>query len=408
MSNRQTDLLIHEIDKVIGPPSGAARPEVVYLLGPSGRIGHLAGELFFLRCLYPPDDYDVIVIVGDERNTEPSLNPAVLEKFTEGMRHVFTEDNTLLQASLEDTGEPVRENRRYVLVSYFTLLAQYQLDCVDKNNWHFHHLNADEERRGAEAFQRLNLSPDVPTITLHIRDPGYLPDKTYHSYRNADPSFYEPVISQILDAGYNVVRLGDKKMIRLSFTHPNLVELPFAEGYEPFDDLFFVARSMLYIGTKSGPCDLAHAFDVPVLFLNTPITSHIYGLPRDLFVFKSYFSHLFKRALSYEEIMMDDLPELDETIKFARRDVELVENSPREILIAFSEMVMRMDGNHTAVSHIDAALAKINEAAHAARLDGSIANALNDCRSLLLSKASFSHAVISASPGFLPEAPDDT
>ncbi|MCP5366067.1 MAG: TIGR04372 family glycosyltransferase [Hyphomicrobiales bacterium] len=129
------------------------------------------------------------------------------------------------------------------------------------------------------------LAPDRWHACLHLRQSGYLWRLGADPHRNVDPLSYLPMVRRIVeDHGGQVVRLGDPSMTPFPAL-PGLVEL----GREP--DTFplqvhALAHARFFIGTDTGPTQLACALGVPAA------TTNALGIgvwnDGDLVLFKGY------------------------------------------------------------------------------------------------------------------------
>jgi putative glycosyltransferase (TIGR04372 family) len=102
---------------------------------------------------------------------------------------------------------------------------------------------------------------------VHFRESGYQYRAGYDGLRNADPAGYVPMIEHIIrEQGGQVVRLGD----------PSMTELPALNGYVDLSRLpdsfvlqcFALSRARYYVGSDSGPTQLASGMGIPAASTN--------------------------------------------------------------------------------------------------------------------------------------------
>ena len=149
-------------------------------------------------------------------------------------------------------------------------LVEICIKTFGKRGWKYKcRLTLQDKQKGHELRQALKIPDDAKIVTLHVREPGYhwQMEKFYH-IRNADIYSYLPALVYLMDNGYHVVRIGDRTMTPLPFTHSRIIDAPFHPLYEDFFDPCFIAESRFYIGMPSGPETLAYIFDIPMLRTN--------------------------------------------------------------------------------------------------------------------------------------------
>ncbi len=132
-----------------------------------------------------------------------------------------------------------------------------------------------EVEEGWRACAKFGIAPTTQYVCLHIRDDAYLqevsPDRdwSYHSYRNPDIASYEPMVCDLLDAGFWVVRMGRAVSGMFPVNHERFIDYPFCEEQSDFLDVFLYAHAHLGIaGSASGIDQLGYAFGVPAVVTN--------------------------------------------------------------------------------------------------------------------------------------------
>lgn len=118
----------------------------------------------------------------------------------------------------------------------------------------------------AQSLVRRGLRADRWFACLHVRGPGYRWRRDVDFRRNAPAETYLAAIEDILSAGGQVVRLGDPSMAPLP-ERAGLIDLSRDEGTFP-EQCFAVSRARFFLGTDSGPTQLACAFRVPAASTN--------------------------------------------------------------------------------------------------------------------------------------------
>jgi putative glycosyltransferase (TIGR04372 family) len=205
----------------------------------------------------------------------------------------------------------------------------------------------------AEVLCRRNrLEITRPIVVLHTRSHGYHRLRG-QAYRNVDACNYIPAVRRLIELGYSVVRLGEKKMASLCPDVPELIELPSLSAYDPVLDAYFLQRCEFMISCQSGPCSLARAMGKPNLVVNA--VYHYSMLPEydEMFVFKHY-RDVDGTVLSLEELLARGCHLFDRQSHFEAARVNLEDATADEILAATEEMlgglgdINRVDTPHQA------------------------------------------------------------
>ncbi len=323
--------------------------KILYPLEAANRVGELGEQLYYLRNLYFDRQSDLVVIIYTPEKL-PRLNQALFSIATRGLTVVTSPNDELVQLGRRiDAGQkldielppgyefaPFGQTREKIAFS-----KQFGRS-VQKP---FHYTLSDEERAsGLQLRDRLGIPRDAKIATVHARESGYLPNLSYHSFRDVDIQTYVPAIEHLVDQGFWVVRIGDSSMVPLKTSRREVVDLTTLQPADDFSFPYFVAESSLFLGTASGPSGVARAFHIPCVDVNWPIDSAMWGGSHDLLVPMHHKSLRLNRRLTYEEILMSSLPECWEADEYVAESVELERNSPEEVLAAVDEMIHRLEG----------------------------------------------------------------
>ncbi len=118
-----------------------------------------------------------------------------------------------------------------------------------------------------EALARRGVDEDRWFACLHMRESGYQWRWEVDTQRTVDPRTYLPMILDIIkEQGGQVVRLGDPSMTPLPEID-GLIDLSRDGGSFP-EQAFASARARYFIGTDTGPTQLAGAFKTPTATTN--------------------------------------------------------------------------------------------------------------------------------------------
>ncbi len=181
-------------------------------------------------------------------------------------------------------------------------------------------------------------------VTLHVRDSGFYGD-TGRTTRNADINNYVKAVRYLLEEGYSVIRAGDPGMVDA----PDVA--PARNGCMLFDyahsplrsevfDAYLVSNCEFYVGLASGLASCVPLFGTNSCNVNYYAASSCLGyLKGDIASFKTFKFKDTGELLPLKELLNPpyslnpQLSELDEL------GVELVENSPEDLLSTVQEFV---------------------------------------------------------------------
>ncbi|MBF0584553.1 MAG: TIGR04372 family glycosyltransferase, partial [Magnetococcales bacterium] len=301
------------------------RRKAVYYLGQPERIGEACDQINRVRNLHPASDFDLTVVWPVLR---PVANAAVMEMLCRGLQTVQVRSREELLAVYQRIQQQdpaflfIEDDRHHPEEEYARVYGHERT--------FFCSLTAEEQARGQQLRDRLGIPATARLVTLHVREGGYVPNLSYHNYRDANIKNYYPAIRYLVNRGYWVVRLGDKSMQKLEDLPPQVIDAPFHPAYEPFFEPYFIASSRFYLGVPSGPMSLARVFDIPSLLTNYPFLPIAPETHRDILVYKKYFSTQLGRLLSYEEAITSPVVDYNLTQLFEQSGIQLIENSPAE------------------------------------------------------------------------------
>jgi len=183
------------------------------------------------------------------------------------------------------------------------------------------------------------LDGDRWFVCLHIREPGYVHRPGSDPNRDADPTSYLPMIEDIIrNLGGQVVRIG----------HSDTTPMPEMEGMIDLsreddcfpEQAFAISRARYFIGSDSGPTQLASAFKTPTA------TTNAMGLgiwnDGDVALLKTYLGRFDTEPLEFDDVyeilpVLGNRRPVDFTVKDNSAE-ELVEVS-RHLFKATSDCV---------------------------------------------------------------------
>lgn len=403
--------VIAHMDAVVPDGIGRGKPKVIYPLRVTSRIGHLIGEPYLLKCLFDPEEYDLIILTPprDLAVSGPVYDIALAETFPVAREETGPSVPKWEQALTlwgSDCGIRTVDDRTYVLERINDLMGRVMRNVHEGKPLHKFKLNDVQREKGLDLRRKMGIPAEARIVTLYAREKGYFPTLSHHSHRNADIQSYIPAIKFLVEEGFYVIRIGDDKMHRLPDLGPQVIDAPFHPAYTQLVEPYFVSESSFMIKTLSGPDFLSMAFGIPCLLTNFYWCAHSAQIENDLCIPKKYYSHRFQRELTLSEIASEKELLFSGDVKdFTSRHIELIHNSEQEILSATMEMVSRQRGQYEGNPLYDARFQKLCRRLHedCAKdiYSDSHLNLYGDYFGPYLAKMILSHSYCDLNPEFL-------
>ncbi|MDP6426357.1 MAG: TIGR04372 family glycosyltransferase, partial [Dehalococcoidia bacterium] len=153
--------------------------------------------------------------------------------------------------------------------------------------------------------QKLGIPKNSWFVCLHVRGSGFRDDKGRREYRNANILNYIPAIKEITSRGGWVVRMGDDTMTPLP-SMENVIDYPFTKYKSDFMDLCLIQNCLFYIGSQSGPHDIARLISKNTLLVNMFAWNLDPRGIRGRGILKHVYSKRDRRYLSIKELLTRD------------------------------------------------------------------------------------------------------
>ena len=200
----------------------------------------------------------------------------------------------------------------------------------------------EENERGRRVLASMGVSPDAWFACLHVREGGFWNEagNATDAPRVANVESYVPAVRHIVARGGWVVRLGDKSMRPLP-KMAGVVDYALSEQKSDWMDVFLTANCRFLIATNSALFQVAMSLAVPIVATNWMPLSSFPMQAGDIVVPKLL------RARSGEQLTFDEMLALPRDVwsgyYLQRRRLDVIDNSPRDILAAVEEMLARLD-----------------------------------------------------------------
>lgn len=337
---------LEKLFRLVMPHLHPDQPTLVYILTQSDRIGHLTLESQILKTLYG-DRYARIVILTAPL-VRPGANARVPECLGDRFVWVETDDEVIAAMGFVDGGIADLQRVHLLLQSPRLLFVDFWRRVVGGVRPAVLALSDAVREDGHRQLRSIGIDPAAPFAFFHMRTMKYLEGLTHHGHRTAAIDSYAPSIRRILDAGYQVVRIGEPGLEPAGWMGDGYVSLPDAlPGLAPHEravDLAVLADAAFGTAQNSGPIWVAAAFGTPTLRTNTPFEHLNLPYNRDLSLFKRYRDRATGRTLRYAEILDARLPAVFRDSGFDERGIELVANDAGQIDAATDEFLDMLGG----------------------------------------------------------------
>ena len=206
-----------------------------------------------------------------------------------------------------------------------------------------------EKAEAIDEMKKININPDKPFICLLSRDSSYLQsinpskDWTYHNYRNSHITGYAKTAEALTAMGNTFVRMGSMVSEPLLCSNPNVIDYAYKNYRTELLDIYLTSKCKFFITTGTGLDTLANVFNRPVLYVNyLPYTNFCF-FPNIISLPKLLFSKENNRLLNFKEILSTKINNFASTKEYEDAKIQVIDNTPEEILDAALEMEMRLN-----------------------------------------------------------------
>lgn len=205
-------------------------------------------------------------------------------------------------------------------------------------------LSEEHRLRGRERLSQLGMPRDAWFVCVHCREAGYASKEPCHDFRNVKVTNYFPAMKEVVSRGGWCVRIGDPTMEPLP-PMDNVVDYAHHPLRCDWMDVFLCAACEFFLGSSSGPPNVASAFGVPCATANhAPLSVVLSAAPHDIGIPKLFWSRSQKRLLKFEELFDSPLGNARFANLYEDAGITLIENSAEEIRDLALEMIERLEG----------------------------------------------------------------
>lgn len=212
----------------------------------------------------------------------------------------------------------------------------------------------EEEERGREGLRRMGVGPKDWFVCFFNRDPSYLKkwapgvDYAYHDFRDTSIENFGAAAAYVAEQGGFAVRVGAAVSSPLPARMQGPRVIDYATSHrDDFMDVYLMAKARFVITSDSGLGQVPTAFGVPCVNTNLMCADWGAFLKSDLFILKRFVEKKTGRTVPVRELIDRGLQRALEGDKLERAGIEVIENTPEEILGAAREMHERLSGRWT-------------------------------------------------------------
>ena len=211
----------------------------------------------------------------------------------------------------------------------------------------------EEEAKGQELLKGMGIKPGSPFVCMHARDKAYLEKIfpvhsrehwAYHDFRDNNVFNYLTSAKYLAGLGIYVLRMGHVIEQELKSNDPMIIDYA-THHRSDFGDIYLSAKCKFFIGSEGGLIVVPWIFNVPVVYTNRiPVCGISVSGKLDVLIHKKLWSAAEKRFLTFRQILAMGADKWFRGEQYRQAGIEIIENTPDEILAAVKEMNARLDG----------------------------------------------------------------
>lgn len=219
--------------------------------------------------------------------------------------------------------------------------------------------SSSEKLRGINLLEKLGIPAGAPWVCILNRDGRYLDSRVpakryapgaswaYHDHRNFGVETFQDAAVELTNRGYHVLRMGSAAAQSLTANNSMIIDYANHPLQSDFADIFLLANCTYCIGGDSGLNLVPLVFRKPIAFINFT-TIHELGRYWDWlnmpFLIKRAWHKTTHRFLTLRETFAAGLGDAGRAETYAMAGVEMIDNTPKEILDLALEVDSRFCG----------------------------------------------------------------
>ncbi len=198
-----------------------------------------------------------------------------------------------------------------------------------------------------EILKKKKIKLKKKIVILHVRDDSLKPHDG-ESYRSSNIKNYKPAIKWLKKNNYQIIRIGNKGMVKSNFEDLIIDTTQKKFGYsDPILDFYLTSICKFFIATCSGPEKIAKIFDKPVLSLDmAPLAASLPLSKKCIVLPKIVKNSKTNSMLTFNDLINFNFADLRLNKEFDKFNLECISNSPSEILNSVKEIEKRARTNN--------------------------------------------------------------
>jgi putative glycosyltransferase (TIGR04372 family) len=209
---------------------------------------------------------------------------------------------------------------------------------------------SEEEANGYNVLQSMGVARSMPFVCVHARDSAYLEqaypgrDWRYHDFNDSSIDNHIKAAEMLVKRGYVVFRMGAFVEKEMAVTNPKIIDYA-KVGRSDFMDVFLESKCSFHLGSNSGLEVVPLVFRRPKAIVNHAMMGYLRILSiKGLFVPKKMWLIREHRFMTFNEIFESGVGCFTRTEECEEYGLEVVENTPDEIMDLAIEMDERLKG----------------------------------------------------------------
>ena len=225
-----------------------------------------------------------------------------------------------------------------------------QIKKISSQNKVLLKFNESEEQLGKNYLDSRSANK-YSYICFHSRDRAYLQhynnqkDWSYHDFRDSNIDTYLPAMEHFTKLGYPCFRMGSKVEKKIETNNNNIIDYASSSSQSDFLDVYIASKCFMAVYSESGISVIPEVFDRPIVYVNWPAFNFSCFSANSLVIPKKYFSKKKNRNLTFSEILELNFEGVATSAKLKDLEIDLIDNTPTEILDAAKENFERLNGN---------------------------------------------------------------
>ena len=232
------------------------------------------------------------------------------------------------------------------------LSSDRDINGVIKNNPSVITFTKSEKNFGNNQLLKLGLNPEDIFVCLNVRDSEYLKvthpnhDFSYHDYKDSKIDSLNLTANFLQTKNIKLVRMGSIVKDLWKSSSPNVIDYANSELRSDFLDFYLTSKCKFFITNGNGFMLVPQIFKKPIaVFDYVPVGQFYSFIDKSICIFKKYYCNNRKKILTLNEIFSIKAFSYVDGRLFKKDKIELINNSPEEILELVKEMNSHLDSN---------------------------------------------------------------